>query len=173
MPSDHDVLSERGDQLLTSAAVPPLQVVIVDLEFDQYGDFVAAARTGSVGLHFCVDGRSAVRLARRFRSDVWLIGQELQDMPGFDLLEMLLPHVLQSGVDPLRSGARVSLGQGERPAHSGVFMVADTYSFADEQRALAAGVAGYLVRPVTLDVIRAMRSARHLRPGSLAANAVV
>jgi len=35
--------------------------------------------------------------------------------------------------------------------------VSDTYRLEDEQRALMSGVAGYLVRPITLDVIRATR----------------
>lgn len=137
----------------------PLQIVLVDSSFEHYDDFVAAAQAGLIGLHLCVDGRSAVRLARRFRSHVWLVATELDDMTGFDLLEMLSPHVLQSSVDPLRSGARVSLEDGAPVSHSGVFMIADTYRIADEQRALASGVAGYLVRPVTLDVIRAAKSA--------------
>jgi hypothetical protein len=36
-------------------------------------------------------------------------------------------------------------------------MVADEYRLEDEQRALVSGIAGYLVRPITLDVIRATR----------------
>jgi response regulator of citrate/malate metabolism len=32
-------------------------------------------------------------------------------------------------------------------------MVSDSYRLEDEQRALASGVAGYLVRPFTLDVL--------------------
>jgi response regulator of citrate/malate metabolism len=39
----------------------------------------------------------------------------------------------------------------------GVFIVSDTYRIEDEQRALESGVAGYLVRPLTLDVIRYSR----------------
>jgi CheY-like chemotaxis protein len=141
----------------------PLQIVIVDSTFDRYDDFVAAAQTGQIGLHFCVSGQSAVRLARRYRADAWLLAKDLDDMSGFDLLEMLSPHVLQSAVDPLRSGARISLGDMTRghaalTTHSGVFIVADAYCLEDEQRALVSGVSGYLVRPVTLDVIRAARS---------------
>lgn len=143
----------------------PLQIVIVDSTFDHYDDFVAAAQTGQIGLHFCVSGQSAVRFARRYRADAWLLASDLDDMSGFDLLEMLSPHVLQSAVDPLRFGARVSLGDMSRDhtastAHSGVFIVADAYCLEDEQRALASGVSGYLVRPVTVDVIRAARSPR-------------
>ena len=148
----------------------PLQIVIVDSTFDRYDDFVAAAQAGQIGLHFCVSGQSAVRFARRYRADAWLLAKNLEDMSGFDLLEMLSPHVLQSAVDPLRFGARVSLGDMSRghssrgynatATHSGVFIVADAYCLEDEQRALASGVSGYLVRPVTVDVIRAARSPR-------------
>jgi DNA-binding response OmpR family regulator len=133
------------------------EIVVVDSACDQYGDFVQAAQEAAFGLHFCVDGRSAVRLARRFRADVWMIAAELPDMSGFDLVEMLVPHVLQGSVDPLKGGAAISLDRVGRGMRSGIFIVADTYRLEDEQRALAAGVAGYLVRPVTLDVIRASR----------------
>jgi hypothetical protein len=40
---------------------------------------------------------------------------------------------------------------------SGIFIVADNYCLEEEQRSLTSGVAGYLVRPITLDVIRATR----------------
>lgn len=133
------------------------EIVIVDPACDRYADFVQAARDGEVGLHFCSDGRSAVRMARRFRADVWLVSTELADMSGFDLLEMLSTHVVHGDVDPMLSGARISLGRlGEGP-RSAIFMVADDYRLEDEQRALVSGIAGYLVRPITLDVIRATR----------------
>lgn len=133
------------------------EIVIVDCSCDRYGDFVRAAQDGEVGLHFCVDGRSAVRLARRFRADAWLVSADLPDMSGFDLLDMLSPHVLQGDVDPMLSGARISLDRMGESLRAGIFIVSDTYRLADEQRALASGVAGYLVRPVTLDVIRDAR----------------
>lgn len=146
-------------------ALHPLQIVIVDSTFDRYDDFVTAAQFGQIGLHFCVSGQSAVRFARRYRADIWLLAQNLVDMSGFDVLEMLAPHVLQSAVNPSRFGARVSLGDMPRghtatAAHSGVFIIADAYCLEDEQRALLSGVSGYLVRPVTLDVIRVSRSPR-------------
>ncbi|MGI9178770.1 MAG: hypothetical protein ACR2IT_13050 [Pirellulales bacterium] len=133
------------------------EIVIVDATCDRYGDFVQAAQLVEVGLHFCVDGRSAVRLSRRFRADAWLVAAELPDMSGFDLLDMLSPHVLQGGVDPLLSGSRISLDRIGHGMRSGIFIVSDTYRLEDEQRALTSGVAGYLVRPITLDVIRATR----------------
>lgn len=133
------------------------EIVIVDADCSRYEDFIDAARHGDVGLHFCVDARSAVRLARRFRADVWLVNTTLPDMSGFDLLEMLAPHVLQGAVDPQISGARLSLDGVGRGMRSGIFLVSDAYRIEDEQRALASGVSGYLVRPVTLDVIRSAR----------------
>jgi PleD family two-component response regulator len=134
------------------------EIVIVDSDCERYADFVEAAQRGEIGLHFCVDGRSAVRLARRFRADCWLVSGELPDMSGFDLLEMLSPHVLHGSVDPLLGGATISLNRIGQGLRSGVFMISDAYTIEDEQRALISGVAGYLVRPVTLDMIRTGRS---------------
>ena len=45
----------------------------------------------------------------------------------------------------------------DRNGRSGIFIVADDYCLEDEQQALSSGVAGYLVRPVTIDVITSMR----------------
>lgn len=133
-------------------------VVVVDDRSDRidtlYAVLYRAAAAGTLTLHVCVDGRSALRLARRCRADCWLVAAELPDMSGFDLLEMF----------------RMLPADGERPSHAastpamvaqapqgGIFMIADSYSMADEQRALAAGVAGYLVQPVGLDVVASMR----------------
>jgi DNA-binding response OmpR family regulator len=140
-----------GLGLPLSAAID--EIVIVDSVCDRYGDFVHAAQAGEVGVHFCVDGRSALQLSRRFRADTWLIAAELPDMSGFDLLDLLSPHVLQADVDPLLGGSRVSLDRVDQRVRSRIFMVSDSYRLEDEQRALASGVAGYLVRPFTLDVL--------------------
>lgn len=132
-------------------------IVIVDASCDRYADFVHAAQAGELRLHFCVDATSAIRLSRRFRASAWLVAVDLPDMSGFDLLELLVPSVLQSDVDPLRGGSPRSLsfvGDGTR---SGVFLVSDAYRVEDEQRALASGVAGYLVGPIKLDVIKGCR----------------
>ncbi len=147
----------HNDDATKSVASGVAEIVIVDSSCDHYGDFVRAAQAGEVGIHFCVDGRSAVRLARRFRADAWIVASELPDMSGYDLVDMLTPHVLQGGVDPLRSGSRISLDHVGEGLRSGIFIVSDSYRLEDEQRALASGVAGFLVRPVTLDVIRGSR----------------
>ena len=133
------------------------EIVIVDSLFDRYSDFVAAASEGAVGLHFCNDGLSALKLARRFRGDIWLVSTELPDMSGFDLMPILLEHVQQGGVDPLLNGPRISLESLGVGLHPGVFMVSDLYRIEEEQRALASGSAGYLVRPITLDLVKALR----------------
>jgi PleD family two-component response regulator len=133
------------------------EIVIVDSACELYGDFVRAAEDGEVGLHFCIDGRSAVRLARRFRADAWIVATDLPDMSGFDLLTMLVPHVLQGDVNQSLGGSRISPEQIGQAMRSGIFIVSDTYRLEDEQRSLAEGVAGYLVRPVTLDLIRLAR----------------
>ena len=133
------------------------EIVIVDASCDRYADFVQAAQAGEVRLHFCVDGTSAIRLSRRFRADAWLVAVDLPDMSGFDLLEMLVPNVLQAEVDPLLGGSASSLARVGEATRSGVFIVSDAYHVEDEQRALESGVAGYLVRPLTLDVIRHSR----------------
>jgi PleD family two-component response regulator len=155
LTADQDAKS-GGSEALRSVGIR--EVVVVDASPDRYGDFVQAAQNGEVGLHFCVDGRSAIRLARRFRADIWLVSADLPDMAGFDLLEMLSAHVLQGSVDPLLSGSRISLDRIGHGMRSGVFVIADEYSIEDEQRALVSGVAGYLVRPVTVDMIRATRA---------------
>jgi PleD family two-component response regulator len=148
--------SEIVRPTLRSAGIK--EIVVVDSTPDRYGGLVQAAQAGETSLHFCVDGRSAVRLARRFRADIWLVASDLPDMAGFDLLEMLSPLVMQGSVDPLRSGHPISLDRIGHGMRSGVFMVSDEYSIEAEQRALAAGVSGFLVRPVTIDVIRAVRA---------------
>ncbi|PHY02158.1 MAG: hypothetical protein CK530_07420 [Planctomycetaceae bacterium] len=133
------------------------EVVIVDPACDRYADFVQAAQASQIGLHFCSDGRAAVRMSRRFRADIWLVNSDLPDMSGFDLLDLLSMHVSQGAVDPMRSGTRVSLDQVGRGMQSGIFIVSDAYRLFEEQQALASGIAGYLVHPINLDVIRAAR----------------
>ena len=156
LPKDLAQNRSAAGSSLRSAGVR--EIVVVDGKCDRYADFVQAAQAGDVGLHFCVDGRSAVRLARRFRADIWLVASDLPDMSGFDLLEMLSPHVLQGDVDPLRSGSPASLERVGHGMRSGIFVVSDSYAIEDEQRALISGVAGYLVRPVTVDMLRAGRT---------------
>jgi len=135
----------------------PKEVVIVAPNCDRFDDFVTAGRRGEIGLHFCVDARSAIRMARRFRADVWLVAAELPDMAGLDLLEILMPFVSQAAVDPMLGGATISLNRLGRGVRSSVFLVADAHAVETEQRALRTG-AGYLAGPVSIDLLLASRS---------------
>jgi len=136
------------------------EIVVVSSRCDRFDDVVKAAASGEFGLHFCVDGRSALRMARRFRADVWLVSLDLPDMSGLDLLEMLVPIVAAGSVDPLLGGIGASLSRLDEGLRSGVFAVADRVSMDDEQRALRAGAAGYLAGPVSLAVLRQARLRR-------------
>lgn len=157
--SKHDRPALTADRLATTpgshrSRLPSVhEVVIVDADCTRYGDTVAAAQVGTVGVHFCVDGRSAVRLARQFRADAWVVAADLPDMSGIDLIGLLSRHVQQADVDPLRAGSRVSLGHLDRVRRPGIYLLGDTYRPEDEQRALACGVSAYLVRPFNLDTL--------------------
>lgn len=159
------------------------EIVIVDPRFDRYGDLVRAAQAGRIGLHFCADGRSALRLARSFRADAWLVSADLPDMSGFDLVEMLRADVALVADEPSeletalpRNRIRNEMVAGRRATNRlsadlfrglssdrrqslrpGIFLVADAYRVEDEQRALAAGIAGYVVGPMTAETIVATR----------------
>jgi CheY-like chemotaxis protein len=130
--------------------------VIVDARCDRYAPFVTAAMHGEIGLHFCCDAQSALKLARRFRADVWLVSTELADIDGFDLLPLLAEQVSQGEVDPLLQGRRQSLGCVGQARHAGIFVMSEEYSIGEEQRALAAGSAGYLVQPVATELVVAL-----------------
>ena len=130
------------------------EIVIVAPSCDPFADFMRAAQAGEIGLHFCVNGHSALRLSRRFPAAAWIVAADLPDMSGVDLVEMLAAHSLQRIIDPPSAGTRSFLDQVSESLHAAVFIVSEGYRLADEQRALAAGVAGFFVHPVTLDVIR-------------------
>lgn len=106
------------------------QVVIVDPDFARHDGLVRAAEAGRIRLQVCLDGRAAVRLARRHEADAWFVASDLADIAGIDLVGILIA----------RRG-----GDGRR--RHGVYLVARRYRMEDEQDALAAGVTGYLVQP--------------------------
>ncbi|MFM7243344.1 MAG: hypothetical protein ACKO40_04100 [Planctomycetaceae bacterium] len=136
------------------------ELVIVSRSCERFADFMAAGRRGDIGLHLCIDGRSALRMSRRFRADVWLVAADLPDMSGLDLVEMLLPSVARAEVDPLVGGTAMSLDRIGDTLRTAVFVVAERYSFADEQRALRAGAAGYVAGPLHLELLREARRCR-------------
>jgi len=70
-----------------AASIP--NVVVVDPRFDAYKPLAASARLGKLNIHFRGSGGDAIKLSRRRRVDAWLIAPELEDMSGYDFLELL------------------------------------------------------------------------------------
>ena len=64
-------------------------VVVVDPAFAAYRHLADDARDGRVGLHFRSAGQDALRLARRFDVDAWVVAAELDDMSGEDFVQLL------------------------------------------------------------------------------------
>jgi len=145
----------RAAQHGTEACRPGPQgrVVIVDRAWDRYPEFVAAAAAGRLELHFCSDGRAALRLARRFQADAWLVSDNLPDMDGLDLVPLLAEQICQLQVDPLvRCSRRPAAGE-PRIGRGRVFFVAPHYAADMEEQSLASGSAGYLVHPLAIDLL--------------------
>ena len=113
-------------------------VMVVDPRFDAYLPLAAAAREGRLNLHLRSGGSEAMRLARRLPIDVWIVGQELDDMSGQDFVELL------GSLDCDRPAACVALvGPGsDEPRRS---------SAADGTWALGAGADAVLRHPISLD----------------------
>jgi CheY-like chemotaxis protein len=105
---------------------PSVRVVIVDAMPQDYEALLAAADTPGVSIHFLLSGSDALRFARRYPSQLWVINARLPDMSGFDLAEML------------RSTRRSAL----------VFIIGDEYCLDDEIRALTLGLAKYVCKPL-------------------------
>lgn len=130
---------------------PPRQVVIVDPDCNRYPEFVAEAAAGRLGLHFCTDAWAALRLARRFRADAWVVRTDLPDMDGLDLLPLLIDQVCET-----RTARRTP---SESPApRGGIFLAASSYRADEEERALAGGSAGYLVHPINAQLLASIAS---------------
>jgi CheY-like chemotaxis protein len=116
------------------AGAPPTvpSVVVVDPRFDAYGPLAASARQGKITLHFRSSGADALRLARRFPVDAWLIANDLDDMSGHDLMQLL--------EEKLHGGIVACVGDEAegRPAK------------VARREALEAGADSHLVHPITL-----------------------
>jgi CheY-like chemotaxis protein len=130
-------LSPEASPLLVGRPPTIPSVVVVDPKFDVYGPLAASARQGKITLHFRTSAADALRLARRFPVDAWLIADDLDDMSGPDLIQLLD----QQRLDQQRHGGLVA-GVGEthqgRPAELA------------RRDALDAGADAHLTHPITL-----------------------
>lgn len=112
-------------------------VVVVDPRFDAYKPLAASARLGKIDLHFRSSGAEAMRIARRLPVDAWLIGPELDDMAGHDLVPLLQAEFDAGG----RGTSRVAVVESTAPG-------CRQWSIA-EQEARAAGADSLLSQPIT------------------------
>jgi DNA-binding response OmpR family regulator len=100
--------------------------VVVDAQQFEYEALARAMRSDAGALWFLANGREALRLAAVERPSLWLIGVELPDMSGFDLLEML----------------------GDRVRNAAVCLIGQRYSVDEEQQARQSGATMYVCKPL-------------------------
>lgn len=147
-----------ADSFLANSSTDELpSVVVVDPAFDMYTRLAASARAGKLTIHFRSSGAAALKLAKRHRVDAWLVAADLDDMSGFDFVELL----------------RSQYGDGE--FHQGmtspgcVAMVGDRTGDPTEWQALEAGADQTVTKPITFrDLERILGMPPEQRQGSLA-----
>jgi len=117
------------------------QIVIVDPKVDDYSCLVDLADSGVIRWTMTSTGASSLRLVESHLDALWLIGVQLPDMSGLDLLEML---------------------QSMAPRLT-MFVVDGEYSSERECRALQLSAARYLCKPVHPEWIAGWRGlSKHL-----------
>ena len=132
-------------------------VVVVDPAFDTYTQLAASARSGKLSLHFRSSGSDALKLAKRHRVDAWLIAADLDDMSGFDFVELLRS---QHGVGESCQGMT---------SPRFVAMVGDRTGGLTEWQALEAGADQTATKPITFrELERILGMSPEQRQGSLA-----
>lgn len=108
-------------------------VVVVDPRFDCYKPLAASARMGKLNVHFRSSGAEALKLARRFRVDAWLVAPELDDISGQDFIGLLQARV---------GASRLAMVETAEPGSA-------TWE-STARRADEAGAAATLLPPITL-----------------------
>jgi len=115
-----------------AAAAATPHVVVVDPAFAAYGDLVASARTGRIGLHLRSGGMAALRLADRLAVDAWIVAAELDDMSGTDFVELLAER---------RGGSKVAMVDAGRGAPGVDKVLAEPITFSDLEELIGLPVA--------------------------------
>lgn len=128
-----------GDAEASKLTTP--SVVVVDPAFETYKPLAASARTGKLCLHFRSAGRDALKLARNRHVDAWLIAPDLDDMSGFDFVELL-----RSQYDAMqKSGTSTVLSP------KCVAMVGDRAGDPTHWEALESGADYTVTKPITFE----------------------
>lgn len=112
-------------------------VVVVDPAFDSYKPLASSARAGKLTLHFRSAGADALKLAKRCPVDAWLIATDLDDMSGFDFIELL-----RAQYDAERSTSGMA-------GPKCVAMVGDRSGDPTQWQALEAGADHTVTKPIT------------------------
>lgn len=120
-------------------------VVVVDPAFDSYKSLAASARAGKMVLHFRSSGADALKLAGRHRVDAWLVAADLDDMSGFDFIELL----------------RAQHGLERSPGPKCVAMVGDRSGDPTVWQALEAGADHTATKPITFRSLEQLLGMTH------------
>lgn len=125
----------------SSSEIP--SVVVVDPAFDSYKPLASSARAGKLTLHFRSAGADALKLAKRHPVDAWLIATNLDDMSGFDFIELLrAQYQLRAQYDAERSASGMA-------GPKCVAMVGDRSGDPTQWQALEAGADHTVTKPIT------------------------
>lgn len=127
-------------------------IVVVDPAFDSYKTLAASARAGKLLLHFRSSGADALKLARRHHVDAWLVAPDLDDMSGFDFIELL----------------RAQHGLERSPGPKCVAMVGERSGDPTVWKALEAGADLSVTQPMTFRSLEQLLGMTHeQRRGSM------
>jgi|688.fasta_scaffold239028_2 hypothetical protein len=152
-----DSFTQRGDRhrscsppAVVPVALPAVlraqgvrTVVIVDWDFNRYGDFIAAAQDGLLEVLFCSTAKAALELSAQAVADAWFLRADLPDLSGFRLRDRLSEGL--SAAPAACPGAASEPVAGAGRSRPLFFVVSESSVTQEEVRALRAG-AGYLVR---------------------------
>lgn len=116
-------------------------VVVVDPRFEAYRPLAASARQGRLTLHFRSTASEALKLARRFDVDAWLVAEHLDDMSGHDFVPLLRAQLAGGSrvamVDaPRVRDRRLSLAEADAREAGADVVLPHPISFADLENLL-------------------------------------
>lgn len=139
----HTAGADASTTEMPSIEIP--NVVVVDPAFDSYKPLAASAQAGKLLLHLRSSGADALKLARRHRVDAWLVAPDLDDMSGFDFIELL----------------RAQHGLERLPGPKCVAMVGERSGDPTVWQALEAGADQTITQPITFRSLEQLLGMTH------------